>query len=291
MIFWLGRVPVILSQRRISPILPPEILRFAQDDNSVCQKLLPNSRTRPVARHAASSLRRQPSDCGGEALRFAHHGRQRRAAVPGGPGKTLKQKYRKPGNVYLGVVSRAGRPGERGSNFARTSKAARRLNEQFRGRTVEKSYLAVVEGVVQPPQGSCVQQVARNERSKRMEIVGAGRSDAQEARLRYRRLAVAGGKSLLAVALRRGESTRFACSWPSAGIRFWAIANMVRSTVSRRHRPARAAAGIGASGETPAAGIGRSLAGGMEKTGFTRRRRRLAARPARHVLDAARMCH
>ena len=58
----------------------------------------------------------------------------------------LRRKYRKPGNVYLGVVSRldAGTSGV--VVFARTSKAAARLAEQFRGRSVEKEYWAVVEG-------------------------------------------------------------------------------------------------------------------------------------------------
>ena len=67
----------------------------------------------------------------------------------------IKERYHKPGNVYLGVVSRLDAPASGVVIFARTSKAARRLNEQFRGREVEKSYLAVVEGVIEPPQGTC----------------------------------------------------------------------------------------------------------------------------------------
>ena len=117
----------------------------------------------------------------------------------------LKRKYHKPGNVYLGVVSRLDAPVSGVVVFARTSKAARRLNEQFRQREVEKSYLAVVEGVIEPPQGVCTQQIARDERHQRMQVVEAGQADAKEARLSYRRIATARGKSLLAVELETGR--------------------------------------------------------------------------------------
>src|SRR6188508_428135 len=57
----------------------------------------------------------------------------------------LKEKYDKPGNVFLGVVHRLDKPVSGALLFARTSKAASRLSEQFRGGIVEKVYWAVVE--------------------------------------------------------------------------------------------------------------------------------------------------
>src|SRR5438477_12672640 len=60
----------------------------------------------------------------------------------------LKRKYRKPGNVYLGVVSRLDSTVSGVLVLARTSKAADRLTQQFRATTVEKVYWALVE---QPP--------------------------------------------------------------------------------------------------------------------------------------------
>src|SRR5262249_58690566 len=60
--------------------------------------------------------------------------------------KYLKDKYQKPGNVFLGIVHRLDRPVSGVLLFARTSKAAARLAEQFRQGTVEKVYWAVVEG-------------------------------------------------------------------------------------------------------------------------------------------------
>src|SRR6202048_1557434 len=58
----------------------------------------------------------------------------------------LKERYQKPGNVFLGVVHRLDRPVSGVLLFARTSKAAARLSEQFREGTVEKVYWTIVEG-------------------------------------------------------------------------------------------------------------------------------------------------
>src|SRR5216684_7596452 len=62
----------------------------------------------------------------------------------------LKEKYAKRGNVYLGIPHRLDRPVSGVVLFARNTKAARRLAEQFRERTVSKLYWALVEGDVQP---------------------------------------------------------------------------------------------------------------------------------------------
>src|ERR1700736_2792444 len=66
----------------------------------------------------------------------------------------LKQKYHKPGRVFLGVVQRLDRPVSGVLLFARTSKAAARLAQQFRQGSVEKIYWAVVEGDVPRQAGS-----------------------------------------------------------------------------------------------------------------------------------------
>src|SRR5258708_6604876 len=66
----------------------------------------------------------------------------------------LKEKYQKPGNVFLGVVHRLDKPVSGVLLFARTSKAAARLAEQFRSGSVDKVYWAVVEGVVESAAGT-----------------------------------------------------------------------------------------------------------------------------------------
>src|SRR6476620_11326305 len=65
----------------------------------------------------------------------------------------LKGRYQKKGNVYLGIPHRLDRPVSGVVVFARNSKAARRLAEQFHDRQVTKVYWAAVEGEVTPPEG------------------------------------------------------------------------------------------------------------------------------------------
>ena len=124
----------------------------------------------------------------------------------------LKRKYRKPGSVYLGVVSRLDSPVSGVVVLARTSKAAARLNEQFRSRRVEKTYWAIAQGRVEPPSGQLVDLLAKDEKNERMTVVrpaanrgGAGQTRSQEAKLSYRRLKFADGNSLLEIALETGR--------------------------------------------------------------------------------------
>ncbi len=117
----------------------------------------------------------------------------------------VKEKYHKPGNVYLGVMSRLDAPVTGVVLLARTSKAARRMTEQFRSRTVEKTYWAIVEGPVKPVSGDCIDYVGPDERHRRMHIVGPKLPGAKEARLSYRRLAAVEGDTLLEVDLETGR--------------------------------------------------------------------------------------
>jgi len=117
----------------------------------------------------------------------------------------VKQRYRKPGNVYLGIMSRLDAVASGVVLFARTSKAAARLTEQFRTRQVEKTYWAIVEGQIAPPSGQCVDWLLKDEARQRMQIVARSTPGAREARLRYRRLRALGDDSLVEVALETGR--------------------------------------------------------------------------------------
>ena len=66
----------------------------------------------------------------------------------------IKQRDQKPGQVFLGLVQRLDRPVGGVMVFAKTSKAASRLADQVRQRTLQKTYLAVVVGMVDPPEGT-----------------------------------------------------------------------------------------------------------------------------------------
>jgi 23S rRNA pseudouridine1911/1915/1917 synthase len=100
----------------------------------------------------------------------------------------IKIKFNKPGNVYLGVVSRLDSPVSGVLLLARTSKAAARLSEQFRAQAVEKTYWAVVEGRIQPPAGEWIDWLEHDEDNRRMATVPRATRRAKEARLEYRTL-------------------------------------------------------------------------------------------------------
>lgn len=73
----------------------------------------------------------------------------------------IKEKYNKPGNVYLGLIHRLDRPVGGIMVFARTSKAASRLSEQVRNHTFKKTYLAVINGVNLKPKGEFIDYIIK----------------------------------------------------------------------------------------------------------------------------------
>jgi 23S rRNA pseudouridine1911/1915/1917 synthase len=101
----------------------------------------------------------------------------------------LKRRYDKPGNVYLGVPHRLDRPVSGVLLFARNSKAAARLSEQFHERQVRKIYWALVEGTPTPPEGVLLDWLRKVPNEARAEVVAPGAPDARECCLEYRTLA------------------------------------------------------------------------------------------------------
>ena len=100
----------------------------------------------------------------------------------------IRRKCAKPGNVYLGVVSRLDAPVTGVVLLARTSKAAGRLAKQFRERDVEKIYWAIVEGRVEPAEGELTDFLRKDERHRRVHTTSAQTPGAQLAELSYRTL-------------------------------------------------------------------------------------------------------
>src|SRR5580704_15439910 len=100
----------------------------------------------------------------------------------------LKDKYRKPGNVFVGLVHRLDRPVSGVVLFARTSKGAARLSEQFRTGTVRKVYRAIVEGKVAEPEGEFVDWLVKNEKSNVVRSARPHSPAARQCRLRFRRV-------------------------------------------------------------------------------------------------------
>jgi 23S rRNA pseudouridine1911/1915/1917 synthase len=104
----------------------------------------------------------------------------------------LKEKYHKPGNVYLGIPHRLDRPVSGVVVFARNTKAARRLAEQFQGRQVRKVYWALVErsawGELPPAEGAWEDWLLKVQDEARTERVAQDVPGARRALLRFRRL-------------------------------------------------------------------------------------------------------
>jgi 23S rRNA pseudouridine1911/1915/1917 synthase len=117
----------------------------------------------------------------------------------------VKAKFHKPGNVYLGVVSRLDAPVSGVLLLARTSKAAARLSELFRTQAIEKTYWAVVEGEIRPRAGDLVDWLAQDERHRRMKTAPPRTAGAKEARLNYKTLSTARRRSLIEVTLQTGR--------------------------------------------------------------------------------------
>lgn len=97
----------------------------------------------------------------------------------------LIQKYHKKGNAYLGLVHRLDRPVGGVMVFAKTSKAAARLSEQVRNKTMKKEYLAIVDGKFTKKTGVLENYMLKNERTNTSKIVDNTVKNAKYAKLEY----------------------------------------------------------------------------------------------------------
>ena len=97
----------------------------------------------------------------------------------------LKEKYNKPGNVYLGLVHRLDRPVGGVMVFAKTSKAASRLSNQVREKIFKKKYLAVVDGKFETSNGILEDYLYKDERNNISKVVNKDKKNSKIAKLEY----------------------------------------------------------------------------------------------------------
>ncbi len=97
----------------------------------------------------------------------------------------IKEKYNKPGEVYAGLVHRLDRPVGGVMVFARTSKAASRLSEQVRNKTLKKIYIAVVDGKIKEKSGILEDYLYKDERNNISKVVSKDKKNAKTAKLEY----------------------------------------------------------------------------------------------------------
>ncbi|HBQ65179.1 MAG TPA: RNA pseudouridine synthase [Clostridiales bacterium] len=137
----------------------------------------------------------------------------------------IRERFQKPGNVYLGMVHRLDRPVGGVMVFARTSKAAARLSEQIRSRTVEKEYLAVISGCMDPSEGRLEGWIYKDERTNTSRMASPETPGARQVCLDYRMEAAVSRKEgafgLVRIGLETGRSHQIRVQFSSAGHPLW----------------------------------------------------------------------
>lgn len=114
----------------------------------------------------------------------------------------LKEKYNKPGNVYLGMVHRLDRPVSGLMVFAKTSKAASRLSEAFRNNEIKKTYVALVHGDTKESD-TLINYLIKDEETNTSKITT--KELGKEAILEYKKLNYNNNMSLLEIKLKTGR--------------------------------------------------------------------------------------
>ncbi len=129
----------------------------------------------------------------------------------------IKEKYHKPGNVFLGVVHRLDRPVSGLVVFAKTSKALSRLCNMFRDGEVHKTYWAITKNQPKQPQGTITSWLVRNEKQNKSYSYDREVPNSKKAILKYRLIGHTDNYSLLEVNLLTGRHHQIRCQLASIG--------------------------------------------------------------------------
>ncbi|MBI2123827.1 MAG: RNA pseudouridine synthase [Candidatus Wildermuthbacteria bacterium] len=124
----------------------------------------------------------------------------------------IKKKYKKPGNVFLGLVHRLDRPVSGIVLFAKTSKGASRLSEQFRNHTIEKTYHALVIG--KPDAKTLVNYLSKDKMQRKTDVLA---DRGQRAELEYNVVASYGPYTLVKIFLKTGRFHQIRAQFSFAG--------------------------------------------------------------------------
>ncbi len=129
----------------------------------------------------------------------------------------LKEKYDKPGNVFVGVTHRLDRPTSGLVLFAKTSKALTRMNEMFKNSDVRKTYWAIVKNSNIPQEQELVNYLVRNEKQNKSYAYDMEKPNSKKAILRYRIIAKSDNYSLLEIDLKTGRHHQIRCQLSKIG--------------------------------------------------------------------------
>ena len=129
----------------------------------------------------------------------------------------IKEKYHKPGNVFLGVTHRLDRPVSGLVLFARTSKALSRLNEMFKTKDIKKTYWAIVKNQPPAPAGELVHWLVRNEKQNKSYAYDREVKDSKKAILDYKVIGRSEHYYLLEINLQTGRHHQIRCQLAKMG--------------------------------------------------------------------------
>ena len=129
----------------------------------------------------------------------------------------IKERYAKPGAVFLGVVHRLDRPVSGLVVFARTSKALARLNKMFAEGEVHKTYWAIVKNTPREPEGTLTQWLVRNEKQNKSYAYDQEKPNAKKAILKYKVIGHSDNYTLLEVQLMTGRHHQIRCQLAAMG--------------------------------------------------------------------------
>ena len=129
----------------------------------------------------------------------------------------LKEKYNKPGNVFIGVPHRLDRPVSGLVVFAKTSKALPRLNEMFRNGEVKKTYWAIVKECPKETEGELVHYLVRNEKQNKSYAYDKEVKNSKKAVLHYKLIGHSQNYYLLEVDLKTGRHHQIRCQLAKMG--------------------------------------------------------------------------
>ncbi len=129
----------------------------------------------------------------------------------------IKEEYKKPGNVYIGLVHRLDRPVGGVMVFARTSKAAKRLNEQIKNHDVKKEYLALLDGILKEKKGTLKNYLLKDEQKKISKVVNKDTPNSKYAELNYEVIDYVDNKTLVKVELITGRHHQIRLQFSNLG--------------------------------------------------------------------------